>query len=106
MSSNVEDPLTLAPEAQGDEVNGATSSSTTGAKESTTGVSRFDPHFTDNVIKATGPKASPRLRQVMGSLTRHLHDFCRENEITIDEYMAAIDMVRLLLPLISTIALP
>ena len=67
--------------------------SNNGTNGSTASVSRFDPHFTDNVINATGPKASPRLRKVMGSLTRHLHDFCRENEITIDEYMAAIEMV-------------
>ncbi|KAF2769034.1 aromatic compound dioxygenase [Teratosphaeria nubilosa] len=56
-------------------------------------VSRFDPHFTDNVVRATGPKANPRLRKVFGSLVRHLHDFCRENEITVDEYMQAIDMI-------------
>jgi len=57
--------------------------------------SRFDPAFTDAVINATGPKATPRLRKVMASLTRHLHDFCRENEITIDEYMAGVEMVRI-----------
>ena len=56
-------------------------------------VSRFDPTFTDKVIKATGPKANSRLAQVLPSLLRHLHDFCRENEITVDEYMAAVNMV-------------
>ncbi|KAK5109544.1 hypothetical protein LTR62_006895 [Meristemomyces frigidus] len=58
-----------------------------------TKTSRFDPAFTDAVINATGPKASPRLRQVMASLTRHLHDFCRENEITVEEYMAGVAMI-------------
>ncbi|KAK3697141.1 hypothetical protein LTR37_017637 [Vermiconidia calcicola] len=58
-----------------------------------TQASRFDPNFTESVINANGPKANPRLAKVMASLTRHLHDFCRENEITIDEYMAGIDMI-------------
>ena len=53
---------------------------------------RFDPDFTQSVINATGPKASPRLRKVITSLIRHVHDFARENEITVDEYMAGIEM--------------
>jgi catechol 1,2-dioxygenase len=45
------------------------------------------------VIAATGPKANKRLAQVMPSLLRHLHDFARENEITVDEWTAAVEMV-------------
>jgi len=41
---------------------------------------RFDPDFTDNVINAMGPKTSPRLRQLMTGLIRHVHDFAREND--------------------------
>lgn len=59
----------------------------------TNATSRYDPLFTDNVIKAVGPKAHPRMREVMASLVRHLHSFCRENDITVDEYMAGIDLV-------------
>ena len=55
---------------------------------------RFDPNFTQSVIDAAGPGVSPRMRKVMDSLIRHLHDFARENEITLDEYMAGIEMVR------------
>jgi catechol 1,2-dioxygenase len=55
---------------------------------------KFDPNFTKAVINATGPKASPRARKVMGSLIQHLHDFTRENEITVDEWMSAVDFVR------------
>jgi hypothetical protein len=55
--------------------------------------SRFDSNFTDSVINAVGPKANPRLAKVMNSLTKHLHDWMRENEITLDEYMAGIDLV-------------
>jgi len=54
---------------------------------------RFDPNFTRNVINATGPKASQRARKVMGSLIQHLHDFARENEITVDEWMTAVNFM-------------
>jgi len=95
MSGKVEEPLSLTTDHADEHgsTNGV-SNGTTGASGTTTNVSRFDPAFTDKVINATGPNANPRLRKVMASLTRHLHDFCRENEITIDEYMAGIDMVR------------
>jgi catechol 1,2-dioxygenase len=54
---------------------------------------KFDPNFTQNVINATGPKCTPRLRKVMASLIQHIHDFARENEITVDEWMAAVNFV-------------
>ena len=55
--------------------------------------SRFDPNLTPSVINAIGPNANPRIKQLISSLVQHLHDFCRENEVTIDEYMMGIDMV-------------
>ena len=55
---------------------------------------KFDPHFTQNVLNATGPKATPRFRQLITSFIQHIHDFARENELTIDEWMAAVDFVR------------
>lgn len=61
--------------------------------QGSTKTSRFDPKFTDSVIAATGSKANPRLAQVMPSLLRHLHDFARENEITVDEWTEAVEMV-------------
>ena len=67
---------------------------------------RFDPKFTENVINATGPKASPRLRKVMGSLTQHLHDFARENEVTVEEWMAAVEMVCITQPLFKATLTP
>lgn len=54
---------------------------------------RFDPTFTQNVIDATGPKASPRLREVMTSLIRHIHDFAREVELTVDEWMLGVELI-------------
>lgn len=53
----------------------------------------FDPHFTQNVIKAIGPKASPRIREVMSSLIQHLHDFARENKITVEEWMSGVELI-------------
>ncbi|QIW99165.1 hypothetical protein AMS68_004683 [Peltaster fructicola] len=87
--SAVQEPLTLAPVTlgTGEQSNGSN------ASDIKTGAARFDPNFTDNVIKATGPKANKRLAQIMPSLLRHLHDFCRENEITVDEWMAAVQML-------------
>jgi hypothetical protein len=88
MASAVQEPVGLTP------VNGAKTNGANGAANGASSkVFRFDPNFTDNVINATGPKAHPRVRQVIGSLTRHLHDFCRENEITVDEFMMGIDLV-------------
>ena len=56
---------------------------------------KFNPHFTEAVINATGPKATPRVRQLTASLIRHLHDFARENELTVDEWMAGVQLVGL-----------
>ncbi|KAI9812165.1 MAG: hypothetical protein M1827_004831 [Pycnora praestabilis] len=54
---------------------------------------RFDPTFTQRVIDATGPKAQPRIRKVMASMIQHIHDFARENEITVEEWMAGVEMI-------------
>lgn len=51
--------------------------------------------FTDVVINAMGPNTSPRVREVMTALIRHMHDFAREVKLTTEEYLAACDfMVR------------
>lgn len=55
-----------------------------------------DPNFTENVIAAMGPKTSPRMREVMTSLIRHLHDFARETNLTVSEWMAGVELVFLL----------
>jgi catechol 1,2-dioxygenase len=53
----------------------------------------YDPTFTDRVINATGPKTAPRMRQLMSGLIRHVHDFARENELTVDEWIAGVNMI-------------
>ena len=99
MSSKVEEPLNLVPVTedevgqQNGAVNGTSNGTSNGVNGDSTKTSRFDPNFTDAVIKATGPKASPRTREVFSSLIRHLHDFARETELTVDEWMAAVDLV-------------
>ncbi|KAK3333410.1 Intradiol ring-cleavage dioxygenase-like protein [Cercophora scortea] len=54
---------------------------------------RFDAQFTDNVINGMGPKTTERNRVVLGALIRHLHDFSREVELTIDEWMTGVHFV-------------
>ncbi|ORY17234.1 Intradiol ring-cleavage dioxygenase [Clohesyomyces aquaticus] len=60
------------------------------------GSHRFDPNFTDAVINAMGPKTDPRTREVMAALIRHLHDFTREVELTVDEWMAGVKFINLI----------
>lgn len=57
------------------------------------GSERFDPNYTQHVIDATGPKTTPRMREVMSGLIRHLHDWARETELTVDEWMAGVNMI-------------
>jgi catechol 1,2-dioxygenase len=49
--------------------------------------------FTDTVVDAIGPNATPRMREVMSALIRHMHDFAREVNLTTPEYLAACDFV-------------
>lgn len=56
----------------------------------TPSTSRFDPHFTQNVIDAMGPKTEPRTRQVLACLIKHVHDFAREIELTTDEWLTGL----------------
>src|SRR4051812_44501948 len=45
--------------------------------------------FTDTVVNAMGPKTSPRVREVMTALIRHMHDFAREVNRTTQKSRAA-----------------
>jgi hypothetical protein len=54
---------------------------------------QLDEDVTNQVIAATGPKAHARLASIIPSLTRHLHAFMRESQITSTELMAAFDLV-------------
>ncbi|KAI1661948.1 aromatic compound dioxygenase [Daldinia decipiens] len=54
---------------------------------------KYDLELTDNVIAATGSKAHPRLKEIMPSLIRHLHDFARDIDLTIAELAAGIELI-------------
>ena len=64
-----------------------------GVPPKSSGTEKFDPVFTENVIKAMGPKTDPRMREVMTALIRHVHDFAREVELTVDEWMAGVQLI-------------
>lgn len=49
--------------------------------------------FTDNVIKSFGPKSTPKAKKILKSLIQHVHDFTRENNISTDEWLWAVDFV-------------
>ncbi|KAH7134576.1 Intradiol ring-cleavage dioxygenase [Dactylonectria estremocensis] len=49
--------------------------------------------FTKHVVTSFGPKTDPRLREVMGSFVQHIHDFAREVNLTVDEWLAGVEMI-------------
>lgn len=51
---------------------------------------KFDPDFTRHVIETIGPSCPPRAREVLSALIRHVHDFARETELTVDEWMLGV----------------
>jgi catechol 1,2-dioxygenase len=57
---------------------------------------RFDPNFTAQVVEGMGPNTTPRNREVLGALIRHIHDFAREVELTVDEWMEGVKFVNAL----------
>lgn len=48
-------------------------------------------NITDLAVQRWASAHSPRLREVMTALVRHLHEFAREVRLTEDEWMAAIE---------------
>ena len=62
-------------------------------KPSGTGAARFDPDFTKNVVDSMGPKTSPRMKEIMSVLIPKLHDFAREVELTVDEWMEGVQLL-------------
>jgi len=47
---------------------------------------KFSQEFTPTVVQTMGPNANPRAKVVFASLFKHIHDFAREVELTIDEW--------------------
>lgn len=78
----------------------ATNGSTNGAAATngqtngqTNGSSKFDPNFTQHVIDLMSPETTPRNRVILSSLIRHMHDFCREVELTQEEWITGVNYV-------------
>lgn len=57
------------------------------------GAERFDPNFTDHVFKTTGNNISERNKLVIHSLIRHIHEFAREVELTVEEWMVGVQFM-------------
>lgn len=57
------------------------------------GDTKFDPNFTQRVIDLMSPETKPRHREILSSLIRHMHDFCREVELTQDEWVIGVDYI-------------
>lgn len=53
----------------------------------------MDQKFTEMVIAAMGPKTTPKMRRILGSLIQHIHDFTRENQVTVEEWMAGVQFI-------------
>lgn len=49
--------------------------------------------FTQEVINSMGPKTDPRLREVMSSFIKHIHDFARDVQLTTDEWMMGVQII-------------
>lgn len=54
----------------------------------------FSEHDSSNIVNARmGEDINPRLKMVMGSLVRHLHDFIKDVQLTQEEWEVAIDFL-------------
>lgn len=58
-----------------------------------TGSAALGPEFTQQVIDSMGPNTPPRLREVMTSFIRHMHQFATEVQLTSDEWMLGVNMI-------------
>ena len=69
------------------------SNGTNGANPVVDNKSKFDPNFTQHVINLMSPETKPRDREILTSLIRHMHDFCREVELKQDEWLLGVNYI-------------
>ncbi|KAJ4345598.1 uncharacterized protein N0V89_011731 [Didymosphaeria variabile] len=55
--------------------------------------SKFDPNFTEHVVGLMSAETKPRHREILTSLITHLHDFCRDVELTQEEWIIGVNYV-------------
>ncbi|KAF6832980.1 catechol dioxygenase [Colletotrichum musicola] len=72
--------------------NGTNGASANGTKPAAA-ASKFDPDFTQHVIDLMSPETKPRHREILTSLIRHMHDFCREVELQQDEWVMGVNYI-------------
>lgn len=75
--------------------NGNSAANGTNGHSAATGYnnSKYDPNFTQHVIDLMSPETQPRHREILTSLIRHLHDFCRDVELKQDEWIIGVNYV-------------
>ncbi|CAM1508713.1 Fc.00g055610.m01.CDS01 [Cosmosporella sp. VM-42] len=66
---------------------------TNGANGTQDNSSKFDPHFTQHVIGLMSSETEPRHREILTSLIRHMHDFCREVELKQEEWVLGVNYI-------------
>ncbi|EEU37722.1 uncharacterized protein NECHADRAFT_87543 [Fusarium vanettenii 77-13-4] len=77
--------------------NGTATNDTNGHANGTNGASasssKFDPNFTQHVIDLMSPETLPRHREILTSLIKHMHDFCRDVELKQDEWILGVNYI-------------
>ncbi|KAH6652349.1 dioxygenase [Truncatella angustata] len=71
----------------------AANGTTNGTHGAQSNNSKFDPNFTKHVIDLMSSETKPRHREILTSLITHLHDFCRDVELTQDEWIIGVNYV-------------
>lgn len=54
---------------------------------------QFDPNFTQHVIDLMSDDTPPRQKEILTSLIKHMHDFCREVELTQEEWVFGVNYI-------------
>lgn len=74
--------------------NGTTAASgTNGTDAAPNTTHRFDPNFTQHVIDLMSPETLPRHREILTSLIKHMHDFCRDVELKQEEWVLGVNYI-------------
>lgn len=74
--------------------NGTTTANgTNGTNAAPNTTHRFDPNFTQHVVDLMSPETLPRHREILTSLIKHMHDFCRDVELKQEEWVLGVNYI-------------
>ncbi|KPM46420.1 hypothetical protein AK830_g126 [Neonectria ditissima] len=73
--------------------NGTNGANGSNGTHSNGNASKFDPNFTSHVINLMSAETKPRDREILTSLIRHMHDFCREVELKQEEWVLGVNYI-------------